>query len=56
MKPDPAYEEMTDSDECAECDGSGWIEDDCFEDTCCCADPVTEHGIIHCPMCNPKGN
>lgn len=40
---------------CEECGDEGWILDDCFEDTCCCADPETQHGIIPCPMCNPEG-
>ena len=43
-------------DDCYECGGEGWIVDDCFEDTCCCADPDCEHGIIPCPLCNPKGD
>ncbi len=42
-------------DEYCECGGDGWIVDDCFEDTCCCADPDTQHDIIPCPNCNPGG-
>lgn len=34
--------------ECPECGGEGFIEDDCFEDTCCCADP---HDIVPCKTC-----
>ena len=51
------YDAMQDGadDECSECGGEGWIVDDCFEDTCCCADPETEHDIIPCPVCNAKG-
>lgn len=37
--------------ECPECDGEGFVVAPCFEDTCCCADPETEHGIIPCPLC-----
>lgn len=40
---------------CCECGGEGWIAADCFEDTCCCADPELEHGVDPCPICNPKG-
>lgn len=43
-------------EDCYECGGEGFIVDDCFEDTCCCADPDTEHGIIPCPQCNPRGD
>lgn len=47
---------MTHEDEgCFECGGEGWIMADCFEDTCCCADPEEEHGVIPCPNCNPTG-
>jgi hypothetical protein len=44
-----------DTEECYECGSEGWITGDCFEDTCCCADPDEEHGIIPCPRCNPAG-
>jgi hypothetical protein len=27
------------------------VENDCFEDICCCADPLTSHGIRPCPVC-----
>ncbi len=43
-------------DDCYECGGEGWIVDECFEDTCCCADPDEEHGLIPCPNCNPRGD
>jgi hypothetical protein len=43
---DDDYEEL-----CCECGGEGYIEGDCFEDTCCCADPITSHGFILCPNC-----
>src|SRR5579872_5473888 len=39
---------------CGYCDGDGWLTAPCFEDTCCCADPEEEHGIIPCPNCNPE--
>jgi hypothetical protein len=39
---------------CYECGDEGWIIDDCFEDTCCCADEE-DHGWIPCPLCNPRG-
>lgn len=35
-------------DECYECGGEGFIEEDCFEDSCCCL----EHELIPCPVCN----
>jgi len=41
-------------DECDLCGGEGFIEGECFEDTCCCADPEDEHGLIPCPQCNGK--
>ena len=45
-----------DVEPCYECGDEGWIVDDCFEDSCCCADPETQHDIIPCPVCNPEGN
>jgi hypothetical protein len=39
-------------EECGECGGEGWIVADCFEDTCCCADPESQHDLIRC-TCNP---
>ena len=42
-------------DECPRCGGEGYIEDDCFEDTCCCADPASSHGIVKCPTCQGTG-
>jgi len=50
------FDDGPEDDDCYECGGEGWIVDDCFEDTCCCADPDTEHGVIPCPRCNPKGD
>lgn len=38
-------------DVCADCDGEGYALADCFEDTCCCANPELEHGMIRCPTC-----
>ena len=52
--PDPDIDDVEDGD-CARCDGDGWITADCFEDTCCCADPDEEHGSIPCPECNVDG-
>jgi len=40
-----------DHEECFECGGEGYVLDDCFEDTCCCADPYAQHGMIPCPVC-----
>ena len=52
----PSADEIVDTceEDCPECGGEGFIEDECFEDTCCCADPATEHGLITCPMCGGK--
>ena len=51
-----SYEELYDvddyDDECGDCGGEGWVEGDCFEDTCCCADPEKSHGLVRC-HCNP---
>lgn len=41
-------------DECWNCGGEGYTLNDCFEDTCCCADPETEHGITRCPYCKDR--
>ena len=41
-------------DECAYCGGEGFIENDCFEDTCCCLDPETSHGFRACPTCTKR--
>lgn len=38
-------------DLCSECDGEGYVLNDCFEDTCCCLDPEQEHGYSPCPLC-----
>lgn len=43
-------------DECPECGGEGYITAECFEDTCCCADPDEEHGLIACPLCRAGGS
>lgn len=52
MKP---VEQMTceewEDEVCYRCDGDGYIVADCFEDTCCCADPELEHDLIVCPVC-----
>jgi hypothetical protein len=41
---------VDDDPTCLRCDGAGEILAECFEDTCCCADPE-EHGYITCPDC-----
>lgn len=41
-----------DDDGCPYCDGDGFVVADCFEDTCCCAEPELEHDIIPCQHCN----
>lgn len=40
---------------CPHCGGEGYIVDDCFEDSCPCADPETDHDIIECDYCRGKG-
>lgn len=50
LGPDDFCGEDIEDDYC-ECGGDGWITDDCFEDTCCCLDPDTQHGVIPCPTC-----
>lgn len=42
---------MSDGEGCFECGDEGYVVDDCFEDTCCCADPELQHGLIRCPVC-----
>jgi hypothetical protein len=49
---DDLYVECDEGEECGECGGEGWVLADCFEDTCCCADPELEHGLVRC-ACNP---
>jgi hypothetical protein len=39
---------------CWECGDEGYVLSDCFDDSCCCADPETEHGYEPCPVCNLK--
>jgi hypothetical protein len=46
------YDEFDDG--CYECGGEGYVLADCFEDTCCCADPESQHGYIVCPVCRGK--
>lgn len=53
---EPEDDEDFDEEGCYECGGEGWVVADCFEDTCCCADPDTQHGLIPCPLCNPIGD
>ena len=53
-EPEDYYDEAFEVD-CYECGGQGWVTADCFEDTCCCADPESQHGIEPCPLCNPEG-
>lgn len=49
-------QEFEDFDDfCGECGGDGIVLNDCFEDTCCCADPEAEHGYRTCPVCRGKG-
>lgn len=47
--------EDLDDEECSECGGEGYVPADCFEDTCCCADPDLEHGYETCPQCLGRG-
>ena len=42
-------------EDCPDCGGEGYVEGDCFEDTCCCADPVTSHGLVKCETCGGRG-
>lgn len=49
---DEEYQLPGDRD-CPECGGEGFVEDECFADTCCCADPTT-HGIRLCSVCGLK--
>lgn len=44
-----------DDDTCWQCGGEGYVVNDCFEDTCCCADPETEHGVRTCDICEGTG-
>lgn len=53
-EPQEYYDELEKDDCCPECGGEGYVLDDCFEDTCCCADPE-EHGYVKCSLCFGKG-
>ena len=44
-------EDEADDGPCPDCDGDGFIEAECFEDSCCCARPDMEHGYRPCPTC-----
>ena len=48
-------EDFFEDDYCGECGGDGKVLNDCFEDTCCCADPELEHGYRTCPACGGFG-
>jgi len=52
--PDPS-DYCGEDEVCGECGGDGYIERDCDEDSCCCADPELEHGIVRCPACKGRG-
>ena len=41
--------------ECPHCGGEGYVLGDCFEDTCCCADPDTAHDTVACEYCEGAG-
>ena len=41
--------------ECYACGGEGLVLDDCFEDSCPCADPETDHDIVECEVCRGAG-
>ncbi len=41
--------------DCEDCEGEGLVVGDCFEDTCCCADPASEHNLVQCPTCQGRG-
>ena len=47
-------EDEPEDDICDECVGEGFVVADCFEDTCCCADPEIDHGVIRCPKCHGR--
>jgi hypothetical protein len=50
--PEDDFEDYDGYDEvCGDCGGDGYVLNDCFEDTCCCADPESEHGLSVCPTC-----
>lgn len=38
---------------CDSCGGEGYVEGDCFEDTCCC---LGEHDYVACDQCLGKGS
>jgi hypothetical protein len=41
--------------ECHACGGAGYVLADCFEDTCPCADPETQHDLVACETCHGAG-
>lgn len=43
-----------DEEGCYECGDEGWVLNDCFEDTCCCADPESQHGYRRCSLCGAR--
>ena len=49
------WEGFGEDEYCGECGGEGYVLNDCFEDTCCCADPESQHGYSVCPVCKGKG-
>jgi len=49
------WDEYDIDEPCYECGGSGYVEGDCFQYTCCCADPVASHGLVRCPVCRGRG-
>ena len=55
MKPEREAQDYYEEEYCPDCGGDGWVDGDCFEDTCCCADPVASHGVVKCPTCGGRG-
>lgn len=51
---DGSYDPDPEDDECYQCGGEGWITAECFEDTCCCANPEEDHELIPCPVCSRR--
>lgn len=39
---------------CFNCGGDGFVVGECFEDSCCCANPELDHDLSPCPYCTVK--
>jgi hypothetical protein len=48
---DPNDKPDDEVESCPDCHGEGYVLADCFEDSCCCANPEEDHDLVPCATC-----